>query len=817
MWINVALIMICLLDLQMELRQAFVWTCSFLVTTVSAGFCVSEPLLCSECKDLAECSTIYSAHVIPQNLSTSTQRLHVTYSGNESLGLSAGMFSRYPDLNDIAIHGNPHITFLGPAIFYHIRKLKWLAITGTGIATLPSQMIPADSLIMTLDLKHNSLTDIPYHLFKDLPELSNFSLGFNNIVAPNCTSIGTGFTMLPKLTILDLSNFHLLNTCKTEVKADFFEPIEKTVEHLTLATTNVYEGSQQLFQKFSNIQTLDISDAKRFSECPSKAQDLFDHLPQSLHTLIFKRWRTDLEMKPGCGLSNVTIASLRQLQNLTKLDMEYCDGMFGHKLEKSVFAGFTKLLELDISWGRFSSVEKYVFDGCPNLRFINLGGNPLGIRPIRLFSNRSASKLEILDRRRNSIFSDYSIDFHASNMTHDAPISTLDFSVNYIKYTPFFVSNQTPIISLKTICMDDNVLEDLNSGGNLGTQCKYLPNLTTLSLLNNKIENAAGLCKSITTLRLGNNKLSKLWKLVNQPAIYELRHLKVLDLSRNDLTSLSKTLFQRMKDLKELNLAGNNLTVLDNSIFLSNLQLEMLDLSGDSLLEFNVQSVRHLRKLETLRLEDNSIATFSPRIIAYADHPSNNLTTLGLIGNPFQCRCDQDFLQNWIKETDKVPFANQLECNGPTLELRYQKVYAYERNTYFCDHREQVVVALSILGSVIATLLIALPCYKYHWYISHARVVIRAIANQISTVRFEQRCTYDAYIMYNSASDEDLSWIVDKLLLALEKEELSLSSEKVSVLKLNTNAFRWLFGCIAMNLICCVINLPMQSARVNAR
>ena len=67
------------------------------------------------------------------------------------------------------------------------------------------------------------------------------------------------------------------------------------------------------------------------------------------------------------------------------------------------------------------------------------------------------------------------------------------------------------------------------------------------------------------------------------------------------------------------------------------------------------------------------------------------------------------------------------------------------------------------------TLLVALPCYKYRWYLSHARVVLSAIIKQAGAVVFEQKCLYDALILYNVESEFDSSWVVDHLFANTEE------------------------------------------------
>ena len=759
-----------------------VWILISISHQTFGDFCQQEPDLCYECRESANCKTVDKDAVIPQTLLTSTRCTTILYAGNESAKLDSRMFNRYPNLTSIILFGQ-NIAALEEGVFKSLLKLEILKIYNTNINFLPDHMIPTNSLITELDLHNNRLTTIPYHLFQDTPRLIRLNLGYNKILNHNCSTIGWEFETLTQLKKLDLSNFSVPETCKLEIPADFFKPIQRHVEFLNLTLSNVFGGSQKIFQNFTTLEELDISLAKSFLNCPSRVSDLFSYLPSSLQTLVMRRWRTYLGLPPECAITSRTMANLKLLPRLTKLDMKYGDLIFGETLKRSIFSGFNFLEKLDVGFARFSSVEDFVFDGCPNLTHLTMDANPVGVRTMKLFQNRSLSKLEHLKLKRANIFSDFSINYHAEELFREAPIKILDLKLNWLAEMPFFGNDESVAAdfdSLETVRLDFNYLVTLESGGNLSSQCNLFRNLKKLSLSNNRITKVQGLCASITTLNLSFNNLHIYWNSLNEAVISKLIHLRVLDISFNQIELLSGDLFSEIKNLTELYLRGNNITTLDSSLFASNLHLEFLDLRANALLELKTPLIEHLHQLQEVLLEYNDITLIDKSLLSYVNNETNSVKAFGLVGNPFLCDCTQQFFQDWIITTDKVPFANKLECSEPA-ELKSQKVYAYVRDTYNCDYRELVNVMISVIGGIVAAVIIVLPCYKYRWYVCHAKVVIRAVITQLSTVRAELKCSYDAYVMYNSASDEDLNWVIQDLRLALENDSSS-TSERVTVL-----------------------------------
>ena len=687
--------------------------------------------------------------------------------------LGPKMFSRYSQLTHLSIYGFS-IVSVEENIFRHLRFLTSLSFRSTYISEVPKGFIPDRSSIVSLDLFENKLPSIPYHLFENLPNLSSFNLSFNDIVLDNCSSIGSSFKKLPFLSQLSIANITVKNECKKNVSRNFFQPIHDTVRELNLTMSNVYEGDPRIFKDFTVLESLDISIAEGFKRCPASASALFSNLPDSLKSLVFRRWRTEKAMNSRCYINSTTLAGLKNLTRLSSIDMKYDDLIFGDVLHKSVFDGFARLSYLNLAWCRFSSVEDFAFDGCPRLKSLSLGGNPLGSRPIHLFSNKAASRLERLKLTGANIYSDYSKNYYPSDLLSAAPLKILDLSRNYLVKMPVFVTPNHTKHSLEVLKLNHNFLMNLYKKTwdvHFGDQCKYLPKLTNLSLSHNNIRKVIGLskCKTIRFLDLSRNDLSVHWKGINEKEISDLEALEVLDLSFNELKKISGYTFARMSALKVVRLVGNNLTSIKVDYFKNNLQLEVLDLQANRLQGFSVSVVRNLTNLTDIFLQDNDINSIESELLKHFDSANSSVKTFGLLRNPLMCTCSQFFLQDWIKSSRNIiPEANRLECYGPTKKLENKLVYNYKRDNFACDHEEAVKAAAYTIGGIIVALLVGLPCYKYRWYVSHARVVIRAILNQISAVRVEHNCQYDAYVMYNSESEEDQQWVVSNFRSAIE-------------------------------------------------
>lgn len=158
-----------------------------------------------------------------------------------------------------------------------------------------------------------------------------------------------------------------------------------------------------------------------------------------------------------------------------------------------------------------------------------------------------------------------------------------------------------------------------------------------------KILNNASLSRygSLKYLYLQDNRLGS----VKEGAFDHTKNLELLDLSKNDIFKLSKSLFQ-LQYLRNLYLSNNRLenTQLDVSNVLSPLQ--KIDLSHN---EFtNWPQLGPLNDLEVYNLSKNSIGKITVDDIA----PMCSLKELDITENPIgfdQSTCECYEFEKWIK------------------------------------------------------------------------------------------------------------------------------------------------------------------------
>jgi Leucine-rich repeat (LRR) protein len=169
------------------------------------------------------------------------------------------------------------------------------------------------------------------------------------------------------------------------------------------------------------------------------------------------------------------------------------------------------------------------------------------------------------------------------------------------------------------------VIDDLCSVLASSTKCKVILN-ATLDCSNLQLTSIPNdIPKSILALNMSFNEIERL----DETSIFEAsnNNLSTLDLSHNQITTVSRDFFKNLSNLKTLLLSDNRLSEFDSKTFSDLMKLERLDLSSnsisidkafiehDNLLELNLdkcnleeipaESFEELKNLETLTLSDN--------------------------------------------------------------------------------------------------------------------------------------------------------------------------------------------------------------------
>ncbi|XP_065111870.2 toll-like receptor 5b [Paramisgurnus dabryanus] len=154
--------------------------------------------------------------------------------------------------------------------------------------------------------------------------------------------------------------------------------------------------------------------------------------------------------------------------------------------------------------------------------------------------------------------------------------------------------------------------------------------------------------------------------------------VKIFDLSRSKIFSLSYSLFGALSDLEEINLAQNEINKIENDAFLGMTNLLKLNLSNNLLGAIDSKTFMNLHKLQVLDLSYNNIWVIGDQSF----QGLLNLINLNLKGNHLESlnqfatlpNVEKIFLgENRIKSLYGLP---NIGKNLTTLDLEYNKLTA---------------------------------------------------------------------------------------------------------------------------------------------
>lgn len=152
----------------------------------------------------------------------------------------------------------------------------------------------------------------------------------------------------------------------------------------------------------------------------------------------------------------------------------------------------------------------------------------------------------------------------------------------------------------------------------------------------------------LVSLDLSDNELTTL----SDKAFSGLKKLKSLYLQGNRLTALPDHIFSDLTTLEHLFLSGNQLSALPNGIFSSLAKLQSLELYRNKLIDLPADIFSDLTKLQSLELFDNQLTALPPTIFSGL----TALHTLGLYNNPIPLTQEQLSKELQLSDTVELEF-----------------------------------------------------------------------------------------------------------------------------------------------------------------
>ncbi|XP_072025042.1 uncharacterized protein [Amphiura filiformis] len=317
--------------------------------------------------------------------------------------------------------------------------------------------------------------------------------------------------------------------------------------------------------------------------------------------------------------------------------------------------------------------------------------------------------------------------------------------------------------------------------------CSLAPNLENITLDGSRFDSFSYLkeCHHMRMLDLSNNDLTSNLNFYNifkfdsdDVGWMELNvsKLGVLILKNNKLTYLKEDTFGVCTSLKELDLSYNLLSNIPSDVFKPLQYLERLDLSSNKIA--NLKPIFDLSYINFVSVASNQIVEVSKRFLTTKSIKST-MKELDLSGNPLECSCKASSFQDWILFDTHVLLKFDpgfYDCAAPEAYIGV----AITEVPLNC--RSHLYIYLSISVSIVITIcVLILVVIRYRWHISYKFFLIFKRSKKGSYIDEEtlvesssgdgvldNNRQYDAYVAY-SRGDED--WILNEFLHKLEDTE----------------------------------------------
>ncbi|XP_058444002.1 protein toll-like [Malaya genurostris] len=382
----------------------------------------------------------------------------------------------------------------------------------------------------------SGIEDIQPDLFADLPNLRWLILRSNHVKL-----LHNVFDNLTNLVILELGANQI-----TELEPGLFKN-QRKLRHLNLWRNQLRNITRESFRGAETLQELDLS----VNAIESLNPDVFTLLPDlTVLNLGFNRFpalpenllsdnRNLKEFKFINNQGPLQTLPENFLSNLPQLKTVILNRCSFTHLPASLFRGSSDITHMDLSYNQLSSVPKQLLRDQLRLQDLNLAYNELEMIPDGLFEN--TKELLTLQLSNNRLYNLSALIFSSLEK-----LTVLNIDNNHLHVIDKLTFSGT--IALEKLYMQNNrlsfnelsfVMQELDITDSDGTPFQYLNNLRVLNLRNN----------SITTIFRDWN--------------YNTLKLRELDLSYNNISTLSYLSLQFVSEDIRVNLSHNRITEID--------------------------------------------------------------------------------------------------------------------------------------------------------------------------------------------------------------------------------------------------------------
>ncbi|XP_073430761.1 slit homolog 2 protein isoform X1 [Dendrobates tinctorius] len=620
---------------------------SFMVSSCSVLHC---PAACTCSNNVVDCRG-KGLTEIPTNLPETITEMRLEQ--NSIKAIPPGAFSPYKKLRRIDLSNN-QISEIAPDAFQGLRSLNSLVLYGNKITELPQRVFEGLFSLQLLLLNANKINCLRVGAFQDLHNLNLLSLYDNKL---QTIAKGT-FTPLRAIQTLHLAQNPFICDCHLKWLADYLHtnPIETSGARCTsprrLANKRIGQikskkfrcsGTEDYRSKLSGDCFADLACPEKCRcegttvDCSNqKLTKIPDHIPQ--YTAELRLNNNEFTVLEATGI----FKKLPQLRKINLSNNKITD------IEEGAFDGANGVNELILTSNRVENVHHKMFKGLDGLKSLMLRSNHIscvnndsftGLSSVRLLSLYDNQIVTVAPGAFDTLHSLSTLNLLGNPFNCNCHLAWLG---NWLRKKRIVTGNprcQKPYF-LKEIPIQDVAIQDFTCDeGNDDNTCSPLARcpaectcLDTVVRCSNKGLKALpkGIPKDVTELYLDGN----LFTLVPKE-LSSYRHLMLMDLSNNRISTLSNQSFSNMTQLLTLILSYNRLRCIP------------------------IKAFDGLNSLRLLSLHGNDIST----IPQGAFNDLSSLSHLAIGANPLYCDCNMQWLSDWVKSEYKEP--GIARCAGP--------------------------------------------------------------------------------------------------------------------------------------------------------
>ncbi|XP_070694496.1 toll-like receptor 8 [Pempheris klunzingeri] len=616
----------------------------------------------------------------------------------------------------------------------------------------------------SLNLGGNSLKHLNPSWFERLRNLKQLLLSFNFLLEP-ITENGAFLNYLPKLEKIDISfNFALklypttlnlskefsnLSSLRTlHMQGLVFQNIEpdtlrslyglKHLSTLNLGTNFIIHSDSTIFSKFSHLKLIYLAE-NRLYPTPVKGvpppSEGSNQRPDNSISPLIKPYAKDFRYEISHSLIKQECFDSGRVLILSSNNLFF--------ISPKQFEGYGNIACLNLSGNGFSAaLNGTEFSSLPNLTYLDLSFNKIDLAYDNAF--RELKKLQVLDLSHNPHY------FQAYGVTHN---------LNFSKYLP----------ALRVLNMSHNSISTLT------TKMMHSKSLTELQFTNNYLgtlwKERDGSYKmlftnltNLTVLDISHNSISKIPDNVYE---YLPHNLTILRITHNSLTDFNWDKLRCFHRLQILDLSFNclsNITGISSNVTHT---LTILDLSHNHIFHLDNEFLKGAKTLKTLSLSYNKLtiinqSTFQPR-------PENQIQTLFLQKNPFQCTCDSlDFIL-WIENSDvKIPrLTTEVTCDTPAKQKGQALIY-FDINQCVNDSQAFLIYILTS-SFIIIFMFVTTVAHLFYWDVSYVLHYMKAKMKGYRSLNSTDS-VYDVFVTYDTGDLHVSEWVMNNLRVKLEEE-----------------------------------------------